>query len=270
LLIQLPKMRVDVNIYRLSRLLQNRIRENWRLCLIAWGVIALVLFCLSIISENGSAIYTFFPVMLWSSGSVLASVVYRQWTNFGRSTHILMLPASTLEKFLSVVLFVSLIFTLIFTLFYFLTAYLFINLYHPPVTLLELLKGGVGVSINCMDDYINAYLVLILLQALFLICAAAFRKNQFFIGVLVLVIVCLLYVYFQLFLLYELSGVLAFSHTWFGKSGAIDYYMVSEGKRLMLSIELTPAFKLINWIVWTLIGIGLYAVGFLKLQEREI
>ncbi len=259
----------EFSINRCLRLIRMHTMENWKVYLISLGLVALINLCFAVVSEDGSLFSRFYPLTMCLSGCLMASSVYRGWARFGRSALYLLLPASSLEKFIAILGYCTLIFIPVFTTIYFLTGYVFLSMYHP-VSFFEMFSGGKNSVLNYQVFYSDSLLVYFLLLPLFLMSAARFRKYPFPATLLILLLLFITYNYCQLFLLTNFSGGLAFGHTFFIKYGDFDYYQFAGQKHFTRSIDLVFSLRIFNILAWTVIGLGLYLASFHSLKEREL
>jgi len=254
---------------RFLRLIRILWIENRAVYGISLGITALILFCFAITSEDGSLVAKFYPVMLTLCGSLMAVNGYGAWNNSGRSSFYLLLPASPFEKFASLALSCTLLFIPLFTTAYFSFAYLFTGIFHP-MSLKDIIAGGRTALPGYRVFYADTILVYLFLLPIFLYGAARYRKFRFPAVLLILVILFIAYNYWQLFLLYQFSGGLAFGHTFFIRYGDFDYYQFPGGKYMIHSIGLVFRMKLWNILAWGFVSAGLYFAAYHSLKEREI
>jgi hypothetical protein len=243
--------------------------EKWRVYAISLGLTVLIAFALSFASDDESTVSRFYPILLCISGCLMASSIYRSWTRFGTASFFLLLPASGWEKFLAALLYCTLIFIPVFSLVYFFSAYFFLGISHP-MSFYEMVTGGKSAILNWREFYMDTYLVYFLLLPFFMLSAARYRSYPFPAALLILAILFITYNYWQLFLLYNFSGGLAFGHTFFIRYGDFNYYVFPRGHYRTLTLDLVSPIRLLNVAAWAFLSLGLYGSAFYCLREREL
>ena len=244
--------------------------ENLQVYAISWGVISLFILFFCILSSDGGSLYTgWFAILFFLTGSLLASTVFGQWSDFGRSSTFLLLPATTTEKFMAGLFYCIVIFIPVFTLLYFITGYLFFSVLHPAVTVSDIIKGGMNrtVAIFVVRMFVDFILALLLLQSVSLICAAAFKKRQFIISSLLLVI--LLWIYLG-GINYMISTLAKTTYLDTKFLPFMDYGFAYDNNSTWASFHFNHQIYHMNYLIWSVTICMLYLSAWFKLREREL
>lgn len=264
-------MNSEFSLNRFWRLIILHFGENRRLFLVIMGVVSLFLIYLDIIQDKSVLILLLSPVVLCMSGCLITANFYGKWSDFSQASCYLLLPATQLEKFLAAVFFGVVLFIPCFILFYFPIGILFLHLFHPEIPLADM------IFIHFLDDTINrlswntllAYLVL---QPFFMIIAIRFRKYQFLIGAVIIVLIFSFAVMMNVLVLPNLSHTLAYNQTYFMAGGPVGYYETTpqNGKHPMEQFDLQSWVYTANRIVYVFIAAGLYLSAWYSIKERKI
>ena len=264
-------MNSEFSMNRFWRLIILHLRENRNLFMVIMGVVSLFLIYLDIIQDKSVLLLLLFPVALCMSGCLFTANFYGKWSDFSRAASYLLLPATQLEKFLAAVLFGVVIFIPCFTLFYFPVGALFLHLFHPSIPISDL------IFFRFLDDtfnrlVLNTLITYLVLQPFFLIIAARFKKHQFLIGAVLVVLIFSFVVMMNILVLPNLSHTLAFNYTYFMAGGPVGYYEATpqHGKHVMEQIDLQSWVYMVNRIVYLFIAAGLYLSAWYSFKEREI
>lgn len=258
----------NTGVGRSFRLLRILLSENAAGYGIALGIIALIQFCLAVFTPDATVPARLFPILLSVAGCWMAAGAYHTWSGFGRSVFYLLLPATASEKYVAVVTGTTLVFLPVFTAVYWLSGYFFQSLFHAN-GFFSLLAGGIGTPDKILLFYLDSISIYLLLLPVFLYSAARFQRFSFAASMLILVILFILYNYWQLLLLYLFSGGLAFGHTFFIHSGDFNYYLFSGEKYRMETVNFTWWLMACNTGAWLLISILLHMAACFRLKERQ-
>lgn len=249
-------MNTQFSLYRLFLLIKRQILLNKKMILISGGAITGILFFLYFISTyNGVHNNMFhavaYPIALFIGGYVISGYAFTDLKNVGRSFVFLTLPASTLEKYLSMFILTTIGWVLSISIIY----YIF-----------SLLVDGLGILIlqneytpfNIFTDKllrsIGVYLVT---QSVFFLGSAYFRKNALFKTILAL------FVYG-----FAISIIVGILIRIFAKD------LVTENNQLVENYmntqfmdDLMPGIKNVFWYVTAPV---FWVVAYFKLKETEI
>jgi len=253
-------------------LISCHLSENRKLYLASLGGLGFFLLYMAIIQERDNLLSGMFPVTFCIAGCLITANCYGKWSDFGHASSYLLIPATQLEKYLVTLTVGIVLFIPCFTLLYFVTGYLFRCIFHPPVSLMEMITGGYpvrGIFGGLMENTLLAYL---LLQSFFMVIATRFKKLQFLIGALFVVVIFTSVVYVNLHLLSNLSHTVAFNYTFFMVGGPVGYYEIGAegGTQTLVNVVLQPWVYNINKLVYLLIATGFYIAAWFGLKEREI
>ena len=245
-------------------------QENWKMHITILGIVTLMLMFLSYLVDRGTADLGLFPFALCLAGCFITSRAFNDWSDFGRSSGFLMIPASVFEKFLSVIVNTTLILIPVFTFWYFLMTYLFMNLFYPHFSLLKAVSGWMNGYPDYAHIYLATLLVYFIVQPFFLLISVRFRKQQFLIAILLVVAIFFLYFYWQSFILNFLSKTFVISEVYFNFNANIRVIDLIPLKYKVSFVILNPWLLTANQLIWAVIGLGLYATVYFSLKEREI
>jgi hypothetical protein len=180
-----------------------------------------------------------------------------------------MLPASVAEKFSLGLLFGLVFFFPLFTLLYLISAYATLNFFHEPISLNEIWRGPTSIHESMVAYFQPTLLVYLLVQPLALYAAARFRRFQFQIVILMVVTLFVIYYYMQHLLMFNLTKMLAFNHTYFVIGDHLSYFVLGSDVSYPV-IMISPMLQTLNIGMWLFFAAGMYLVAFFRLKEREI
>jgi hypothetical protein len=270
-LIKLIAMKFEFSLNRCWRLIILHFGDNRKLFLVIMGVVSLFLIYLDIAQDKSVLIYLLFPVALCVSGCLITANFYGKWSDFSQASSYLLLPATQMEKFLAAVFFGVVLFIPCFILFYFPIGFLFLHLFHPAIPIADI------IFFRTLDNMfgrlsLNTILAYLVLHPFFLMMAARFKKHQFLIGALLVVLIFTFFVMINMLVLPNLSHQLAFNFTYFMVGGPVGYYRfdLHNGSRGMVDVDLQPWVYAANRIVYLLIAAGLYLSAWHSFKERKI
>lgn len=253
------------NFRRFWLLIKRHGLENYKMYTLAWGVMALIILFICAIGSRGSALLGMFPVMLCFAGALMTNTLFSPWSNFGKASLCLMLPATTGEKFASALFYCIVLFIPLFTVSYFLTGFMFLKLFWPSITPSQLYLYGKEIYSPAV--FLDIFMAFFLLQALSLVGTIWFRKRQFLISIFMIVLIFLIFVLVIYVTTYAITGrevatfLLPFYNYGFGftsHSSDFEYY------------HFTHFIGRTNYFVWFVATFLLYVASWLKLREREL
>lgn len=262
-------------------LLVYHLNENRRTYLFSLGVVSLFLIYFAIIQERGHIIAGVYPFALCCAGCLITANSFQKWSDFGHASNFLLTPASLFEKYLVAIVVGVVLFVPLFTIFYFLAGYLFLNIFHPPVSLIDIIPGmhriNTGPAVNRLDLLYSGFLketlfTYLLLQPFFLVIATRFRKYQFFIGSLFIVAIFTANMFLSHQILIRFAHQLAYSYTYFSVSGPVGCWDINlaKGSSELVNLSLKPWVYQANTTVYLLLAGGLYLAAWFSLKERKI
>ena len=272
-------MNAQLSFYRLWRLLIRQLIENKKMYLATLGVMSLFLCYLGIINERGHIISGLYPFALSLAAALFSANSYKKWSDAGHASTLLMTPASLFEKFIANILTGIFLFIPVFTCLYFLEGFIFSNIFHPPVSLSAVLpeniKGDFSIS-GDTDSLYNSYflftlMAFLLIQPLFLLMAARFKRMQFQAGALFVILAFTFAVFCNTMLLHNLSHGLTFNYTYFFIGEPLGYYDLSlKNAPKMIRVELQPWIYRLNQAIYLGLSVLLYCAAWFSFKEREI
>jgi len=272
-------MNSQLSLYRLWRLVIRQLIENKKMYLATLGVMSLFLCYLGIINQRGHIISGLFPFALALSAALLSANTYKKWSDAGHASTLLMTPASLFEKFITNILIGIFLFIPVFTFIYFLEGFVFSNIFNGPVSLSAVLpessKGDFSIS-SYPDSFFNSYLkftlmAFLLIQPLFLLTAARFKRMQFQAGALFIILAFTFAVFCNTILIHNLSHSLAFNYTYFFINEPLGYYdLPLKNAPQMIRVDLHPWIYKLNQTIYLGLSVLLYCAAWFSFKEREI
>jgi len=231
------------------------------------GVIILYVFGLS--KADPYTIRSTYEYMLMLAGAIYSSTFFATWSDKGNSTMRLMLPATSIEKFVTCLLFTTVLYFIVFTVFYAGSIYLLQNVFFEKISFSQLLLAE-------PDDYrdrgftiLVPLIHLFVFQSFFIAGSVIFNRRQFFYSSFVVFVLFFLYIAVQSRIIHLLSGYRIFG---------LNDLLVLDGKmwsRLKdgstaIRIGMNELITRLNMIFWIAFPVVLYFVTFLKLKHKEI
>jgi hypothetical protein len=264
---------------RFRLLVGRQWNENKKFFLLLWGVISLSQLIVSIFEKEYLFIIHFW--LFWIGGCVITTTLFSKWTDTGRSSFYLLLPASVAEKFLcglfyGCFLYVAL-FCINFLLIRYVLTYLIIML--VPNNLVSysvfITSAAKEMAANSYTFYLFPLLTCLFAQSVFMITLIRFRKQQVLIY---MIIILAILVVFNIMMKQLMSHIVhipegtAFTpgllvphfNLGFGYSGFTNHKQVDE------YFYITGLLRTLNNLVWLVVFAGLYFTAFYKLKEREL
>ena len=271
-------MNNTLNMHLFWLLVRRQWTENKKVYLLLWGVISLSLVVLAFFSEKNDL--TGLNILLFCFGGwVMTTTLFNRWTDFGRSSFFLLLPASSTEKFLCGLFYVLIlyipVYSLNFVFFRYIVTYLIVLPFPNNLVPFSSLIGSIIKQITFFPHlYIFALLALLFTQSLFMIITIRFKKRQALIFLLILLAIAVVHNLGMQMLMSNLAhiprgtrlspGILIFFDPGFG-------YIGSSGNQVVF--EYFPFIKLIrnlNSLIWLVVFSLLYLTAWYKLKEREL
>jgi hypothetical protein len=267
---------LKMNRFRL--LVRRQWTENKKVYLLLWGVISLSLVVLAFFSEKND-LTGLYILLFCFGGCVMATTLFSRWSDFGRSSFFLLLPASSAEKFLcglfyGLILYIP-VYILNFVFFRYIVAYILVIPFPNNLVPFSSLIGSVIKDIVSFPYlYIFGLLAFLFTQSLFMIITIHFQKRQALIFLLILLAIVMVHNLGMQFLMSNLAhipagttispGILIFFDPGFGYTGSSGNQPVSE---------YFPFIRLIrnlNSLIWLVVFSLLYLTAWYKLKEREL
>jgi hypothetical protein len=273
------------SLKRFSLLVRYQWADNRKSYILIWAALALILLVLAFVAEGVTYTYGYFIIVFVLVGSVISTTGLSHWNNFSRSSQLLLLPATVIEKFLCILFYGLILYIPVFLVTFVLIRYVLLDL-----ILLTISTNGLSPSAltsvvvkeisshNFQFYAILAMMSLLFVQSICMISALGFKKWQFLYAVLIIAGIWLIYSFGTSWLMASLThikggtinapGILPYFHTEFG-------YTVSSGSQATLPanwelLYLTKVIRNINNLVWLIIFGMLYTAAWYKFKEREI
>lgn len=244
----------NFSIKRLLWMIRKDLFDNLKFVLIGYGsIIGLFLFIFFITAYNHNIETTdlikFYGIGLFLSGIFISGMAFSDFRSKEKTISYLTLPASLLEKFLSMLLLSTIGFIISFTVIFFIFNGLAIA---AGLAFFDLDVGFVNLFTEDTGDVILAYIIA---QSLFLVGAATFRKVPLF---------------FTLFSLFLVGVVTA---TYFG---ILTYSLFNEFKgssssgNMSFKFEDDTIMKYFKYLMYYATAPVFWVVTYFKLKEKEV
>jgi len=168
-------------------------KENKKVYFLLWGVISLSIMFVAVMGQHDLDILYFW--LFWLGGCVMIPGLFSRWSDFGRSSLYLLLPASSLEKFLCGLFYGLILYILVFGLNFicirYIVSYPVILLVHSDsVAFSSFLGNGIkGIASASSSFYIFILLTLFFAQSVCMITVMRFKKRPVLIFALILLII---------------------------------------------------------------------------------
>ena len=264
---------------RFRLLVRRQWTENKKVYLLLWGVISLSLMVLSFFSERYD-LYLLYILLFCFGGCVMTTTLFSRWSDFGRSSFFLLLPASITEKFLCGLIYGIILFIPLYCLNYFVTRFIFTYLVILlfPDNLLPfsaVVTGGINeITKYPFSFYAVVFLTFLFTQSLFMIILVRFKKNQILILLLTIMAILVLYnsgIYILMSNIVHIRGgsirhpgpFLTFFSADFG-------YRSLHNQAYFDYFSFTKLIWKLNDLMWFVVFFMLYLTTRFNLREREL
>lgn len=267
------------NMNRFWLLVRRQWTENKKVYLLLWGVILISLVGLTIFSEKYDQ-YMLHILLFCFGGCVMVTTLFSRWSDFGRSSFFLLLPASSTEKFLcglfyGLILFIP-VYSLNFVFIRYIVTYLFVLLF--PNNLLPfsaVITGGINEFASIpFFLWVVVLLAFLFVQSICMISIIRFRKQQVLIFLLILLAILVIHNLGMKILMANIAhipegtrltpGILLFFAPGFGFEGSSVNQTVSE------YFSFIKLIRNLNNLIWFIVFSLLYLTAWYKLKEREL
>jgi hypothetical protein len=251
-------MNSPFNIHRFWLLIRRHGAENLKIYALASGVIALFIVFISVLVG-------LYPVVLCIGGALFATTLFIPWSNFGKASFYLMLPATTTEKFLTGIVYCVLFFIPVFTLFYFLTGFVTLKLFWSSASIVTIVKEAWRLYGSMV--LVDIFLAFFMLQAIVLVGTIWFNRRQFLISLFLTVLLFFFYIFLIYLTMYGITGtkvitvLLPFYNYGFG---------IEKPRITTTYYHFTKSIGYLNYLIWSLTIVFLYITAWYKLREREL
>jgi hypothetical protein len=276
-------MNETFNINRFRLLVMRQWSENKKVYFLLWGVISLSIVLLSAIIGNSdnNEMGLLYTLLFCVAGCVMCTSLFSRWSDPGRSSLFLLLPASSFEKMLSglfygIILFIP-VYSLNFVFIRYIMTYL-VDLYLPNnlVHYTSFTDSRIWETVSAPFRFFNFQLMSFLFaQSLCMISILSFRKRQLMIFSLTVLILLIVYNTGVRTLVLNLTHIpagtvlspgifLPYSSLSFGYIGFTGTPPVFEYFSFIRQI------RVINDLIWFAVFFLLYLTAWYKLKERQL
>jgi len=268
--------------FKMSRfrlLVGRQWKENKKVYFLLWGVISLSIMLIAVLGQHDLDILYFW--LFWLGGCVMIPGLFSRWSDFGRSSLYLLLPASSLEKFLCGLFYGLLLYILVFGLNFvfirYIVTYPVILLVHNnPVAFSSFLGSGIrGIASASSNFYIFVFLTLLFAQSLCMITVMRFKKRPVLIFALILLIILSVYNIGMKILMSDIAHIPAGSV--FTPGLLLPYYNLGFGYAyfnsqppILEEFSFIGLIRNLNNLIFLIVFFTLYLSTWYNLKEREL
>lgn len=261
-------MNTKFSLKRFWQLIRFHGAGSWKSYTIAYGILIILMVYLSMVGGY-KMILGFYSFALGITGTLISARIFRSWSDFGKASSTLMLPASLTEKF-SIGLFYGLVlFVPLFTCIYYFSAWITLNIFDHAISMKEIWWGPESLHESAFAFLLPTIMIFLLVQPIALYAAVRFRKYQFQIMILIVISLFIGYYYTQHLLMLNLTKTLAFNYIYFVIGDHLTYFSARNGGSYV-TIMIPAIIQKLNITMWMIFAAGMYIVAFLRLKEREI
>jgi len=271
-------MNDTLSMNRLWLLVRRQWTENKTVYLLLWGVISVSLLFLSVFSLK-IEMYLAYILLFCFGGVVMATTLFSRWSDFGRSSLYLLLPASVTEKFICSLIYGIFLFIPLYCLNYFFIRIVFTYLLYllSPNNYIPF-SEVIPVVLKEISSYPFSYcavvfLTFLFIQSVFMIISVQFKKNRLFILVLTIMAILVLY-NFSINIL--MSGLVHQGGSIRTPGPFLTYFSADFGYRPLHNhadfeyFSFTKVVWKLNDLMWLLVFCILYLTTMFRLREREL
>jgi hypothetical protein len=259
-------MKMELNPPRIGILMRHDLQMNMKSLLSAAGTIAVIVFVAFVIASwtaDGAAdLADFHPSLflnvLLIGGLVVSSVAFSQMHEPTKGMHYVMLPGSTIEKYLARLLLTSVGWTVLAIVVY--TASTLV----AAAVAMPIFGETPGVFLPLGVDIWRGIAIYLVTQSIFLFGSIYFKKVAFLKTTLSLWLIA-----FVLGLVYATAARIAFADAFVGFLEAEDFESVYQvNANLESLVDTLSVVGRILW--WTVTPLFFWIVGVLRLKETEV
>ncbi len=254
-----------IDLRRLGNLIKREGLVNYKLFAIALGGISGILLILFLATAYGFNVdgetrwdlhYPFFFVTFVVLGVGFTSMAYKDLLQVNKAYGYLTLPVSNVERLISMLFLTSIVFAVFYTLYYWVFAAI-LNGIGSLYTSLDF------ITFNPFNEMvIKAVKLYIVLQSIFLLGAASFKRFPFLFTMLTLFVATVI-----LITITGLTVRVAFAEFITNNIEVNPEKLMPEGIRRFLEED---AEKVARFIFWYLLAPFCWFITYLKLKEREV
>lgn len=264
-------MNNQFNINRFLLVLKRDIFENFKTALFGiltiLSILSFILLMTTFASESDSHLLNitwpkFYHIGFWVTGILISGMAFSDFRNKEKTMSYLMIPATSLEKFLSILLLVTVGFVLVYT-----SVFGVFNLLNSLI--ISSISDSLSLAFfNPFNSYVWITIaVFIPIQSVFLAGAATFQKIPIFYTALYFFIFMLIYGAIAFILIRYYTGGLSF--TGIGDNDNI-VFSSTNGLPSEMSIENISSIKAFKFFFTYLLAPIFWVVAWFKLKEKEV
>ena len=268
------------NMNRFWLLVRRQWTENKKIYLLLWGVISLSILVLTPFTDRDNELDILYFWLFWLGGCVMTTTLFSRWSDFGRSSLYLLLPASSTEKllcglFYGLILFIPLFSLNLLFIRYILTYLLIMLVPNNLVPFSSFIESGISEIATTFHFCIFLLLTFLFAQSLCMITFIRFRKRQMLIFLMILMAILIIYNIGMKILMSQLAHIpggivftpgllLPYFNLGFGYTGLSGNPPVSEYFTFIKLI------RNLNNLIFLVVFFILYLTALYKLKEREL
>jgi hypothetical protein len=272
------------NINRFWLLAGRQWTENKKVYLLLWGVISLSIMLVIVLQQGDQTrddLTIFYFWLFWLGGVAMIPGLFSRWSDFGRSSIYLLLPASSIEKILCGIFYGLFLYIPLFGL-----NFLFIRyIVTYPILLLvpgnhasfsSLIGNGIKEIVSTpFSFYIFSLLTLLFAQSLCMITVIRFKKRQIMVFALILLTIISVYTIGMKMLIswfvqippgtVSTPGILLpYFNLGFG------YAYIHAQPPVLENFSFIKLIRNLNNLIFLVVFFFLYLSAWYKLKEREL
>jgi hypothetical protein len=272
------QMNESFSMNRFWLLVRRQWSENRKVYLLQWIVISLFVTVLQFFDKITEP-YIFYLLLFCLGGCAVATTLFSRWTDKGRSSLYLLLPATASEKFLCALFYGILLFIPVFCLNYFVFRYIVTWLVILPfksnlISFPEMISLGIHeVIATPIPNILVFFLMFLFIQSIFMIIFIRLRRYQALVCLITILAILIIYNYgmgiFVRQFVTDFAGSIrppGLFLTFFSSDFWFQPYKSFSGEHF----SFTRLIWILNDVVWFIVFCILYLAAGCKLREREI
>ena len=253
--------------------------ENKKLYFLLWGMISLSIMLVALLQQDDLEVLYFW--LFWLGGVVIIPGLFSRWSDFGRSSLYLLLPASSLEKFLCGIFYGFILYIPIFCLNFIVIRYIvtypvILLVHNNPVPFSSYLGSGIrGIASTSSSFFIFLLLTLFFAQSLCMITVMGFRKRQVMIFSLILITILVVYNVGMKILMSHIAHIPAGTVSTPGLllpyfNLGFGYAYFNSQPPILEEFSFIGLIRNLNNLIFLVVFSILYLSAWYKLKEREL
>jgi hypothetical protein len=267
------------NINRFRLLAERQWKENKKVYFLLWGVISLSILLVTVFEQEDLNIVYFW--VFWLGGIIITPGLFSRWSDFGRSSIYLLLPASSLEKFLCGIFYGLILYIPVFSLNFLFVRYIvsspvFLLIPGNHVSFSSFLGSGIKEIVSThFSFYIFSLLTLLFAQSLCMISVIRFKKRQMMVFTLILLIIMSVY---NIGMKMLMAGIVQIPAGTVSTPGILlpyfnlgfGYAYVHAQPPVLENFSFIGLIRNLNNLIFLIVFFFLYLSACYKLKEREL